>query len=860
MKNAQQFNQKNSRLPASRLIISACALTASMALIIVPILWFQSNSFLSSIRSASNENAVSVLEVLDAEGIPSNVKFDTGTETVPIAGTDERTLRISQPNNSLMISTKDKEFETGKNVELMRFHKLLEAEIARSLMLIHNIRSAKVLLALAEHSENRTKDNESSASVMVTIDQPRTLQPYQIKAIVNLVAASVPKLKAERVILVDQRGRLLNSSNALVPPDLNAGQFEYKQNLEDQLKERIINILTPLAGAEALRVEVTADVNFTGNDQSQDNSHADFAGAISKQSPKPEGTVAQSGLILAESNTEPDHAAKKDHPANSTEKAEKSGNPTRPYLRRLSVAVVVDDALINPADKQVKVRPFNRKDLDGFSKLVKQAVGFDSSRGDQLTLTQASFQKPVQEQSKKDLPYWQQFWFYRLMNQLIVGLAILLWFFGIVRPLIRHWTGWNGDGLANMKYSTAREAARAAYGADRSGFPSAQMDEFRQALRALPNDVIAILQFDTPQDYLHRLEYIKKIADADARLVAETLILNLKKTEHEPDQSEKAALLMLSLGKDRAADVIRRLSPREMQKLGIAMANVKDASTSALDKAAEEFIAKLKSQNALIIDKDDYIHQVFSLALGEDKAKRMMDRVLPGTLTKGIEQFKWMDGRSVADLISNEHPQIIAIILSVLDSEQAAEVIMSVPETLRSDLLVRIAMMKGVQPSALRELDQMIEHRLPDNDSRNSTPIGGIEAAAGILNRIDSRAGDIILGEIADQNAELARTIQEKMLIFDDLIHLDVKDMQTLLREISTSQLLLALTEAGEGLKEKIFKSMSRRAAEMLREDMAAAPAASPGEIEFARKAIVRTVKKLADAGELRLCINKELS
>jgi flagellar motor switch protein FliG len=238
----------------------------------------------------------------------------------------------------------------------------------------------------------------------------------------------------------------------------------------------------------------------------------------------------------------------------------------------------------------------------------------------------------------------------------------------------------------------------------------------------------------------------------------------------------------------------------------------------------------------------------------------MMERIWPGSLTRGIEQFKWMDGRSVADLICNEHPQIIAIILSVLDSEQAAEVIMSMPEHLRADLLTRIALTKGVQPSALRELDQMIELRLPDTDGRNVSPIGGIDSAAGILNRIDSRTGDVLLAEIADQNAELARNIQEKMFIFDDLIHLDAKGMQALLREISTSQLLSALTGAGEELKEKVFKCMSRRAAEMLREDLITAPAAHPGEIEFARKSIVRTVKKLADAGEIRLCINKELS
>ncbi len=318
-------------------------------------------------------------------------------------------------------------------------------------------------------------------------------------------------------------------------------------------------------------------------------------------------------------------------------------------------------------------------------------------------------------------------------------------------------------------------------------------------------------------------------------------------------QSNKAALLMLSLGIDRAANVIKHLSPRELQKLGSAMVRVEDMSINAIDKASEEFIAELKSQSKLIIDKDNYIRKMMTAALGEDKAKSMIDRILPGALTKGIEQFKWMDSQSIADIIGKEHPQIIAIILSVLDSGHSAEVIMSLPESMRSDVLMRMATMTGVQPAALQELDQIIEKQLPGNDLKNSALIGGIDSAAKILNHIESRTGDIILGQIADHSAELAQDIIDKMFVFDDLIHLDAKGMQTLLREISTSQLLMALNNAGEGLKEMIFKNMSRRAAEMMREDLAAAPPAKPSEIEFARKDILNTVKKLADAGELRL-------
>lgn len=321
----------------------------------------------------------------------------------------------------------------------------------------------------------------------------------------------------------------------------------------------------------------------------------------------------------------------------------------------------------------------------------------------------------------------------------------------------------------------------------------------------------------------------------------------------ELNQFEKAALLMLSLGTERAAKVLKHMSPSEIHKLGSAMASVEEISISVIDKAVEEFIITVKSQRELVIDKDQYIRKMMNTALGEDRAKSIICSILPEELTKGIEQLRWMDGKSIADIIGKEHPQIIAIILSVLGSEQSSEIMAFLPDALRPELLMRIASMKGVQPTALRELDQILEKQLPDHVIGMSASVGGVDSAARILNFMESRNSDIILRQIADQNAELAQEIEEKMFVFEDIIYMDARGIQTLLREISTGQLLLALKNASDELKDKIFRNMSRRAAEMLRDDLAAAPAVKMSEIEFARKDILHTVKKLVDAGEIKL-------
>lgn len=321
----------------------------------------------------------------------------------------------------------------------------------------------------------------------------------------------------------------------------------------------------------------------------------------------------------------------------------------------------------------------------------------------------------------------------------------------------------------------------------------------------------------------------------------------------ELTQTERAAILLLAIGMDRAALVLKHMNRREVQILGITMANIGEITVEMMDKVVEEIIVDVKRQTALGMDTDSYIRNVLVSALGPDKANSILDRILQGGSTRGIEQLKWMDSRAIADMIRLEHPQIMATILSLMDSDQAAEVLMFLPENMRSDLVMRIATMKGVQPGALRELDEIMEKQLTGSENVKATTLGGIDAAANILNYMDGTASDFVMGEIADLRADLAQDIQDKMFVFEDLSSMSPNDMQTLLREVQTGQLLLALRGGSDDLKEKIFNNMSRRAAEILRDDLDASPPARLSEVEAAQKEILSTVKRLVDSGSIKI-------
>jgi flagellar motor switch protein FliG len=333
----------------------------------------------------------------------------------------------------------------------------------------------------------------------------------------------------------------------------------------------------------------------------------------------------------------------------------------------------------------------------------------------------------------------------------------------------------------------------------------------------------------------------------------------LVETSKTLDGIQQAALFFLTVGQDRAAEVLKHMSPKEVQQIGAAMAELRNITLDMIDGVVRRFIDEIRNQTALGVNSEDYIRNMLTQALGADKASNIIDRILLGRNSKGLEQLKWMDPRAIADLIRLEHPQIIAIILSLLDSDQAAETLGYLPERIRSDAIMRVATLQGVHPAALKELDDIMEKQLSGNANVKSSTIGGIEAAANILNFSDSTVETSIMEQIAEANPDLSQKIQDKMFVFDDLVDIDDRGIQTLLREVSTDALLLALRGADDALKEKVFSNMSRRAAEMLRDDLEAAPPARLSDVEAAQKDILAIARRLAESGEISLGGGDEL-
>jgi flagellar motor switch protein FliG len=316
---------------------------------------------------------------------------------------------------------------------------------------------------------------------------------------------------------------------------------------------------------------------------------------------------------------------------------------------------------------------------------------------------------------------------------------------------------------------------------------------------------------------------------------------------------EKAAVLLMTMGEKSAAEVLKHMGPKEVQKIGIAMASVQNINRDTVNATMSEFIGNLQNQTSLGLGSDEYIRSVLVNALGEEKAASMIDRILLGGNTKGLESLKWMDPRSVAELIRLEHPQIIAIVLSYLEPDQAAAVLQEFPEKWRSDLVLRVATLNGVQPAAMQELNDILERQLKGGSGLKSSAIGGVKCAANILNFVDGSVGNKVMDEMKNADGDLSQQIQDLMFVFGDLIEIDNRGIQTLLREVSSETLVLALKGADDDMKQKILSNMSQRAAEMLREDLEARGPVKLSDVEAAQKEIITIARRLADEGQIML-------
>ncbi|MHB1667273.1 MAG: flagellar motor switch protein FliG [Thiomonas sp.] len=317
---------------------------------------------------------------------------------------------------------------------------------------------------------------------------------------------------------------------------------------------------------------------------------------------------------------------------------------------------------------------------------------------------------------------------------------------------------------------------------------------------------------------------------------------------------DRAAVLMLSLGEDQAAEVMKHLAPREVQRLGVAMSKLSRVSTDQAHAVMREFREKLEQQTSLGLGADQFLRGALTKALGGDRANSLIERILHGGESSGLENLKWLEPRAIAELIKLEHPQVIALVLSYIEPDQAGEVLHFLPERVSGEALLRLANLDGLQPSALRELNDALDELLSgDSQSVQVSAMGGPKVAAEILNRLDTTLSNGIMEHLRSQDEELANKVQEQMFVFDDLINVDDRSMQALLREISSDVLILALKGSNAGLKEKFLGNMSKRAAEMLRDDMEAKGPVRLTEVEAAQKEILQIATRLESAGQIQL-------
>jgi flagellar M-ring protein FliF len=543
-------------------------LALSVAIGVAIVLWSQEPSYGRLYSEIGESDVAEILEVLNKDNIKYKVETGSGAIMVPMDQVSSIKLKLAAQglpkSNSLgyELLDKDQGFGTSKSVETVRFQRALEGEIARTIMSIQNVKTARVLLAIPAQSVFVRERKKPSASVIVNLYQGRSLDKGQVESIIHLVASSVPQLDAGQVTVVDQKGQLLSSNDSSVAGNLTTKQFEYKKNIEEHLMGRIENILSPLVGSDGMRAQISADVDFTETDRTQEMFNPDLPALRSEQTSEEQSTqTATQGVPGALSNqptpagVAPDPAAAPASTAASSTASPSSAskNATRNYeldktithtrlatgaLRRLSVAVVVDDRHLAQSDGTVKAQPYSQEDINRFSDLVKQAVGFDSSRGDQVTVTNVTFKMDELIEELPATPIWEQGWFLDLMKQVAAVLAVLFLLFGVLRPTMRSLVSRDIEEKKALALAEAQEKAIAMGGtvrfneqgvpvavpAGQHAVPGQKVIDF-----TMPEEMQDLLLLDTPQSYEHRLEYVKRLVDDDSKVVAQVIKSWVKK-------------------------------------------------------------------------------------------------------------------------------------------------------------------------------------------------------------------------------------------------------------------------------------------------------------------------------------------
>lgn len=320
--------------------------------------------------------------------------------------------------------------------------------------------------------------------------------------------------------------------------------------------------------------------------------------------------------------------------------------------------------------------------------------------------------------------------------------------------------------------------------------------------------------------------------------------------------TEKAAILLLSLNEQDAASIIRHLEPKQVQRVGGSMASMKSLNQDKVSSVHRSFLEEIQKYTSIGMGSEDFVRNALVAALGEDKANNLVDQILMGSGSRGLDSLKWMDPRQVANIILNEHPQIQTIVLSYLEPEQSAEILSQFSERVRLDLMMRIANLEEVQPAALHELNDIMEKQFAGQAGAQAAKIGGLKAAAEIMNYLDNNVEGLLMDQIRENDEETAIQIQDLMFVFDNLIEVDDRGIQILLRDVPQELLQKSLKGADDMLRDKFYRNMSKRAGEMLQEDLETMGPIRVADVETAQKEILSIARRLSDSGELVLTGN----
>ncbi|CAG0907547.1 unnamed protein product, partial [Cyprideis torosa] len=508
-------------------------------------------------------------------------------------------------------------------------------------------------------------------------------------------------------------------------------------------------------------------------------------------------------------------------------------------VRRLTVAVVVDDlSSINPESGEAVRTPWDQNELQRLRILVQDAVGFSALRGDSVNVVNTPFvaEEPI---VTEDAPIWKQDWIWDIVKQAMAVIFVLVLVFGILRPILRNLaTAGTAGNVAGL--GAAGDVSAELAGLDGADFSSDSVT-FGSDDELLP----------TPNEsFDYQLNAIRSMVAEDPARVAQAV---KQWVDQGGGEIDKAAILLISLGETDAAEILKHMGPKEVQMIGEAMAQLNNVPQTKVESVIGDFMGLVSDQTGIGINNDIYIRSMLNQALGEEKAKTLLDRILMSTNTSGLDTLRWMEPRQIAEIIRYEHPQIQAVVVAYLEPDAAAGVLGCFDEKQRLDILMRVAALDRIQPQALQELNDILERQFAGAGGSSTATLGGVKSAANIMNFIDSSIEVELMESIKESDEYLASSISDLMFVFDNL--LDVEDMgiQAILREVSTDVLVVALKGADVALQDKVFKNMSKRAAELLKDDLEAKGPVRVSDVEGAQKEVLTIARKLADDGEIIL-------